>query len=76
VKLVGIDHVGIGKDMDGGSDVIGVEDVSKIKNATIELLRRGYSAKDIKKIWGGNTMRILANVEKFSVGRYVFTFSL
>jgi membrane dipeptidase len=66
VKLVGINHVGIGMDMDGGSDVIGVEDVSKIKNVTIELLKRGYSAKDIKKIWGGNTMRVLANAEKFS----------
>ncbi|CAH0996107.1 hypothetical protein EMA8858_02237 [Emticicia aquatica] len=66
VQLVGIDHVGIGMDMDGGSDVIGVEDVSKIKNVTIELLRRGYSAKDIKKIWGGNTMRVLAAAEQFS----------
>lgn len=66
VKLVGIDHVGIGMDMDGGSDVIGVEDVSKIKNVTIELLRRGYSTKDIRKIWGENTMRVLAAAEKFS----------
>ena len=66
VKLVGINHVGIGMDMDGGSDVIGVEDVSKIKNVTIELLRRGYSAKDIKKIWGRNTMRVLAKVEQKS----------
>jgi membrane dipeptidase len=66
VKLVGIDHVGIGMDMDGGSDVIGIEEVSKIKNVTIELLRRGYSAKDIKKIWGGNTMRVLADAEKLS----------
>jgi membrane dipeptidase len=66
VKLVGIDHVGIGMDMDGGSDVIGVEDVSKIKNVTFELLRRGYTSKNIKKIWGGNTMRVLAEAEKFS----------
>ena len=66
VKLVGIDHVGIGMDMDGGSDVIGVEDVSKIKNVTIELLRRGYSAKSIKKIWGENTMRVLAAAETLS----------
>jgi membrane dipeptidase len=66
VKLVGIDHVGIGMDMDGGSDVIGVEDVSKIKNVTIELLRRGYSAKDIKKIWGENTMRVLTSAENFA----------
>ena len=66
VKLVGIDHVGIGMDMDGGSDVIGVEDVSKIKNVTIELLKRGYSAKAIRKIWGGNTMRVLAAAENLS----------
>ncbi|WP_305952152.1 dipeptidase [Emticicia oligotrophica] len=66
VKLVGVDHVGIGMDMDGGSDVIGIEDVSKIKNVTIELLRRGYSVKDIRKIWGENTMRVLAESEKFA----------
>lgn len=66
VQLVGIDHVGIGMDMDGGSDVLGIEDVSKIKNVTIELLRRGYSAKDIMKIWGGNTMRVLAAAESYS----------
>ena len=66
VQLVGIDHVGIGMDMDGGSDVLGVEDVSKIKNVTIELLRRGYSAKNIKKIWGANTMRVLAAAESYS----------
>ncbi len=64
VQIAGIDHVGIGMDMDGGSDVIGCEDVSKIKNVTIELLRRGYSAKDIRKIWGENTMRVLAAAEK------------
>lgn len=66
VQLVGIDHVGIGMDMDGGSDVLGVEDVSKIKNVTIELLRRGYSFKAIKKIWGGNSMRVLAEAESYS----------
>lgn len=66
VQLVGIDHVGIGMDMDGGSDVIGIEDVSKIKNVTIELLRRGYSAKDIRKIWGENTMRVLSQAEKIA----------
>jgi membrane dipeptidase len=64
VQIAGIDHVGIGMDMDGGSDVVGCEDVSKIKNVTIELLRRGYSEKDIRKIWGENTMRVLATAEK------------
>lgn len=66
VKIAGIDHVGIGMDMDGGSDVMGCEDVSKIKNVTIELLRRGYSEKDIHKIWGGNTMRVLADAERIA----------
>ncbi|WP_310587036.1 dipeptidase [Emticicia sp. TH156] len=64
VKIAGIDHVGIGMDMDGGSDVMGCEDVSKIKNVTIELLKRGYTARQIRKIWGGNTMRVMAAVEK------------
>lgn len=66
IKLVGIDHVGIGMDMDGGGQLQECKDVSEIKNITIELLRRGYSAKDIKKIWGGNTMRVLDAVEKIS----------
>lgn len=66
IKLVGIDHVGIGMDMDGGGQLQECKDVSEIKNITIELLRRGYSAKDIKKIWGGNTMRVLSAVEKIS----------
>ena len=66
VKIAGIDHVGIGMDMDGGSDVVDCEDVSKIKNVTVELLRRGYSEKDIRKIWGENTMRVLATAEKIA----------
>lgn len=66
IKLVGIDHVGIGMDMDGGGQLQECKDVSEIKNITIELLRRGYSAKEIKKIWGGNTMRVLEAVEKIS----------
>ncbi len=66
VQIVGINHVGIGMDMDGGSDVLGIEDVSKIKQVTIELLRRGYSKKSIKKIWGGNTMRVLEEVTTYA----------
>jgi membrane dipeptidase len=64
VALAGIDHVGIGMDMDGGGEVIGCQDVSQIISVTVELLRRGYSKKDIEKIWGGNIMRVLATVEK------------
>jgi len=59
VKLVGIDHVGIGSDFDGGGGVNGLEDVSQIENLTAELVRRNYSEADIAKIWGGNLLRVL-----------------
>jgi len=64
IKLVGVEHVGIGMDMDGGGQVIGCRDVSEIGNITAELVRRGYSEKDIGKIWGGNVMRVLAATQK------------
>ncbi len=64
IKLTSVDHVGIGMDLDGGGRVIGLDDVSQIGVITEELVRRGYSAKDIEKIWGGNIMRVLAAVEK------------
>jgi membrane dipeptidase len=63
VKLVGIDHVGIGSDFDGGGAVNGLEDVSEIANLTAELLRRGYSEADIAKIWGGNLLRVLGKAK-------------
>jgi len=66
VKIAGIDHVGIGTDFDGGGGVDGCFDASEMKNVTIELLKRGYSEKDIEKIWGGNFMRVFRKVEKFS----------
>ena len=59
IKLVGIDYVGIGTDFDGGGGVSGCSDVSEMFHVTMELLRRGYSEKDIAKIWGGNIMRVL-----------------
>jgi membrane dipeptidase len=64
VRLVGINHVGIGMDLDGGGEVIGCRDVSEIGAITEELVRRGYSAKAIRKIWGGNIMRVLTEAEK------------
>lgn len=51
VKIAGIDHVGIGTDFDGGGGVTGCFDVSQMKNITRELLKRGYSTGDIRKIW-------------------------
>ena len=64
IKLTSVDHVGIGMDLDGGGRVQGLDDVSQIGVITEELVRRGYSAKDIEKIWGGNIMRVLEAVEK------------
>ena len=64
VKLIGIDYVGIGTDFDGGGDLSGCRDVSQMENVTLELVRRGYSEKDIKKIWGGNFMRVFRSVQQ------------
>jgi membrane dipeptidase len=64
-KVAGIDHVGIGSDFDGVSSLpIGMEDISKLPNLTYELLKRGYSEKDVKKILGENFMRAFAEVER------------
>jgi microsomal dipeptidase-like Zn-dependent dipeptidase len=63
VKIAGIDHVGIGTDFDGGGGITGFNNHSECLNVTIELLRRGYSEEEIKKIWGGNLMRVWRQVE-------------
>jgi membrane dipeptidase len=67
VKVAGINHVGIGTDFDGGGGVEGCYDVSEMGNITLELLRRGYSEQDIRKIWGGNFMRVFKEVEKRAI---------
>ena len=64
VNLIGIDHVGIGTDFDGGGGVPGFNDASEALNVTIELVRRGYTDEEIKKIWGGNFLRALREVER------------
>jgi membrane dipeptidase len=66
VKLIGINHVGIGSDFDGGGGIEGIYDVSEMENITSELLKLGYSVEDIQKIWGGNFMRVFNEVEKYS----------
>ena len=66
VKLLGIDHVGISSDFDGGGGVIGWNDASETLNVTIELVRRGYSEKEIEKLWGGNLLRVLEDVQRVS----------
>lgn len=62
VDLIGVDHVGIGTDFDGGGGIEGCDDVSEMSNITEELLRRSYSEEDIQKIWGGNLMRVFKKV--------------
>lgn len=62
VNLIGVDHVGLGTDFDGGGSLEGCDDVSELPNITEELLRRGYSEEDIRKIWGANIMRVLRKV--------------
>jgi membrane dipeptidase len=58
VRLIGVEHVGIGTDFDGGGEVEGCDNVSEMPRITEELLRRGYSEEEIRKIWGENLMRV------------------
>jgi membrane dipeptidase len=65
VKLVGIDHVGIGSDFDGVQiTTTGLATVAELPNLTMELLSRGYSAEDVNKILGGNMLRVLEAVKR------------
>jgi membrane dipeptidase len=66
VKVAGIDHVGIGSDFDGGGGLADCVDVAGYPKITEELLKRGYSEKDIDKIWGGNFLRVFRKVEEVS----------
>jgi membrane dipeptidase len=63
-KTIGIDYVGIGTDFDGGGGVVGCDDVSGMVHVTEEMLRRGYTGKEIEKVWGGNVMRVFARVQE------------
>ena len=63
VKLVGADHVGLGSDFDGADMPYGMEDVSDIPKITDALLAKGYSPGDVRKILGGNTLRLMQDVE-------------
>jgi membrane dipeptidase len=59
VKLMGIDHVGISSDFDGGGGVDGWNDASETFNVTLELVRRGYTEEQIGKLWSGNLLRVM-----------------
>ena len=66
VNLIGIDHVGLSSDFDGGGGVLGWWDASETANVTLELVRRGYSEEDIAKLWGGNLLRVWREVEQYA----------
>jgi membrane dipeptidase len=63
VRLIGIDHVGISSDFDGGGGVTGWNSAAETLNVTVELVRRGYSEEEIRKLWGGNLLRVWRDVE-------------
>ena len=63
VDLIGIDHVGISSDFDGGGGVYGWNDASETFSITYELVKRGYSDQEIEQLWGGNLLRVLDEVE-------------
>lgn len=66
VRLVGVDHVGIGSDFNNGGGVVGYADVGDARNLTRELLKRGYSEQDVAKLWGGNFLRVLEKAEEYA----------
>ena len=63
ISIMGIDHVGLGSDFDGDGGVKGIADASELINFTLQLLRRKYSERDIAKIWGGNWLRVMTQVQ-------------
>ncbi len=63
VDLIGIDHVGISSDFDGGGGIEGWSDASETLNVTIELVKRGYTEEEIGKLWGENLLRVLDQVQ-------------
>ena len=63
VQKIGIDHVGISSDFDGGGGIVGWNDASETMNVTDALRERGYSDSEIEKLWGGNLLRVLDEVQ-------------
>jgi len=64
VKLIGVDHVGISSDFDGGGGIDGWNSAAETFNVTLEMVRRGYTEEQIGKIWSGNLLRVWGEVEK------------
>jgi membrane dipeptidase len=68
VKVAGVDHVGLGSDFDGATMPIGMDDASQLPKLTAALMQKGYSDEDIRKILGGNILRVMEQVEKTAAG--------
>ena len=68
MRKLGIDHVGISSDFNEGGGIDGWHDASQARNVTAELITRGYSEADIAKLWGGNFLRVWAQVQSAARG--------
>jgi membrane dipeptidase len=66
VKLIGIDHVGIASDFEGGGGVTGWDDAGETFNVTLELVRRGFTDEQVAKLWGGNLLRVMDEVQRIA----------
>ena len=71
VEKIGIDHVGISSDFDGGGGIVGWNDASETMNVTSALRERGYSESEIEKLWGGNLLRVLDEVQAIAANLQV-----
>jgi membrane dipeptidase len=69
IRVMGVDHVGLGADWDGGGGVRGMEDVADLPRITARLRKEGYSDADIGKIWSGNVLRVLRAAERFAAAK-------
>ncbi|CAN0434466.1 unnamed protein product [Discosporangium mesarthrocarpum] len=68
VELIGLEHVGISSDFDGGGGIEGWRDASETFNVTLELVRRGYTEEEISALWSGNLLRVLDEVQAVAAG--------
>lgn len=64
IKVAGIDHVGIGTDFDGGGGLQGCNGDNDLINLTIKMIEKGYTEEDLRKIWGGNLLRVMKQVQE------------
>lgn len=69
IRVMGVDHVGLGADWDGGGGLKGMQDVAALPKITARLRREGYRDADIEKIWSGNVLRLLREAEQYAARR-------